>query len=108
MVTAQPVAAHELRANSFVLVSDDGTVQARVTVVPGVNVGSLTFVRSDGTPATSFSPSGLTTFAPDGTVTVRVGRCVPSAEFPTCAGGLPPFNGVQLGADGAVSMLPQP
>jgi hypothetical protein len=47
-------------------------------------------------------------FGPDGSVTVRVGRCVPSADFPTCAGGLPPFSGLQYGPDGAVGLLPSP
>jgi len=108
VVAAQAATPREVRANSFSLVSDDGTVQARLSVVPGVGVASLTFLRADGSPATSFSPSGVTMFGPDGSVTVRVGRCVPSADFPTCAGGLPPFSGLQYGPDGAVGLLPSP
>jgi hypothetical protein len=108
VASAQAVTPHEVRANSFVLVDDSSTVQARLSVVPNVGVASLTFLRSDGSPATSFSPAGLTMFGPDGAVTVRAGRCVPSADFPTCAGGLPPFSGIQFGPDGAVSLLPSP
>jgi hypothetical protein len=108
VASAQAATPHEVRANSFVLVGDDGTVQARLSLVPNAGVASLTFLRSDGSPATSFSPSGLTMFGPDGAVTVRVGRCVPSADFPTCAGGLPSFSGIQFGPDGSVSLLPSP
>ena|SRR5579871_17181 len=106
MASAQAAAAPEVRASSFVLVGDDGTVQARLGIVPGVGIGSLTFLRADGQPAASFSPAGFTMFDPDGAVRIRVGRCVPSADFPTCPGGLPPFEGLQLGPNGSVSVLP--
>jgi hypothetical protein len=102
MAAAQPP-AQEVRATSFTLVDETGAVHARLGFTP-VGAAVLQFMRSTGTVSSSLSVVGLQMYDSDGSLYMRVGRCTGIAG--TCPGGLPPFEGVQLGPTGSVSPLP--
>ena len=103
--TAQPTVQPEVRANAFVLVGNDGSERARFDLAPTVGAGRVVFYRANGTVATSVSGAGLTLWDADGNIHMRVGRCL--AGFP-CPGGGSPFEGVQLGPNGSIGMMPSP
>jgi hypothetical protein len=99
--TAQSAVAPVLRAATFELVRNDGTVIGRLAPGPAGG-GSLVLSHPGGTTGLALAGGGLMT-AYDGVSeqpTFRAGRC---------CGASPDVNGVQLGPDGSVSMLaPQP
>lgn len=105
MATAQSTAQQEVRANSFVLVNDSGAVVARLGINP-VGTGTLWFLRTNGTVSSTFGQLGLALWDAGGeTVVMRAGRCLGAGGAP-CPGGLPPFEGLELGPGGSVGMLP--
>jgi hypothetical protein len=107
MATAQSTVQQEVRANSFVLVNDSGAVVTRLGINP-VGTGTLSFLRGNGTTSATLSQIGLAMWGGSGdTIIMRVGRCTGAGVSPTgCPGGLPPFEGVQLGPDASVGTLP--
>lgn len=93
---AQSSQAQEVSASAFVLVGADGTTLARLG--PGDNGGgNLSLFDPAGTrrlAITSASGGAISTYRPDGvTVTFR-------------AGAANSVNGVLLGPDGSISMIP--
>jgi hypothetical protein len=95
--TAQSTPAPVVRASTFELVRDDGTVIGRLAAGPAGG-GNLVLTHGSGTMGLSLAGGGLIT-AYDGASeepTFRAGRC---------CGPSPDVNGVQLGPEGTISML---
>jgi hypothetical protein len=98
--TAQSTVLPEVRAASFALVDPEGTVLATLERTPLGN-GNLTLYDNAGRRRTALSVGVVTFFDGEGTAVLRAGR----AEV-TSREGLPPVNGVLLGPDGSIGMLP--
>ena len=99
--TAQSSQAQEVRASAFTLVGADGTVIARL-VSNQLGGGVLQLAFSDGATSATYGGVGITTYGISGNATFRAGQCLNGP----CPGGLPPFNGVELGPGGSIRMLP--
>jgi hypothetical protein len=100
--TAQSNETQEVRAAAFTLVGPDGTVLARLA--PGPNGGGNLALRdAAGTQRLVVGGRGLViVYDQDGVTPVFVaGRA-----FDVGAGGGAPINGVLLGPDGAIGILP--
>jgi hypothetical protein len=99
-VTAQSQ-PQEVRASAFLLVGPDGTVVGR-WASGGGGGGNLGLSGPDGTLRLQLSANGqIASYGPDGTtVTFRAGRV--TEEYT----GAVPVNGVLLGPDGSIGMLP--
>jgi hypothetical protein len=99
--TAQPTQAQEVQASAFVLVGTDGTVLGRWEPGPGGGA-NLRLNNADGTQRMTVSAgSQIASYGPDGTtLTFRAGRSTEDYTGPV------PVNGLLLGPDGAVGILP--
>ena len=103
LATAQSSQPQEVRASAFTLVNEAGAVQARLWVNP-VGAGVLEFMRGDGTVSSTVSVVGLQMRDAGGNLYLRVGRCTGTTG--PCPGGLPPYEGLQLGPNGSISPMP--
>jgi hypothetical protein len=99
--TAQPSQAQEVRASSFVLVGTDGeTVIGRWAPGPSGG-GNLTLHNASGIRRLGAGGGQIETFSSDGTrLTFKAGQ-----TDETYTGNVP-VNGVLLGPDGSIGMLP--
>ena len=102
--TAQSGLAQEVRASAFTLVGPDGTVLASLAPSSSGH-GLLQLYDAAGTRHLGIVGAGaVQAFDADGTTIVfRAGR-----TFEVLSDGRPPFNGVELGPGGSVSVLPSP
>jgi hypothetical protein len=102
--TAQANQPQEVRASTFTLVGEDGTVLAQLAPTPGGNAGRLSLLNA-GTERVRLTGAGtLNVLDQDGTTVVfRAGRSYNPVGVVT---GLPPANGVELGPGGSISTMP--
>ena len=91
-----------MRASAFTLVGTDGTVLARLAPTAEGSVGRLALYDAVGTLRLAMSGAGqLVAYDQDAIrPAFRAGRA-----FTTTPNG-PPFNGVELGPGGSISMAP--
>jgi hypothetical protein len=105
--TAQSSELQEVRASAFTLVGADGTVLARLapaqTQTGGRELGALIMYGATGTRRLTVTGAGtVNAYEGDGTTLVfRAGRSIGAAPE-----GVPSVNGVLLGPDGSIGMLP--
>jgi len=101
--TAQSSELQEVRASAFTLVGPDGTVLARLQRADFDGTGVLQMYDAAGTRRLSVVGAGtVAAWGQDGTTQVfRAGR-----TFWPGPTGNPPINGVELGPDGSISMIP--
>jgi len=101
--TAQSSQLQEVRASAFTLVGPDGTVIASLARGGDTGTGNLTLYDAAGTRRMRMTGGGeVVAYDQDGTtVRFRAGR-----TFDVSGAGRPPLNGVQLGPDGSINMLP--
>lgn len=101
--TAQSSQLQEVRASGFTLVGADGTVIARLERAGTSGNGRLNLYDAAGTRRLNMNGEGdVIAYDQDGTTPVfRAGR-----TFGVGAAGRPLLNGVQLGPDGSISMIP--
>ena len=105
-VTAQSSEAQEVRASAFTLVGPDGTVLARLAggeTPAGRELGVLTLNSIAGTRRLTVTGAGtVNAYEADGTtLAFKAGRSVAVG-----LAGEPLVNGVLLGPDGSIGMLP--
>ena len=96
--TAQSGQAQEVRASAFTLVGPDGTVLARLGA-GGAGSGNLSLYDTAGTTRVAIAGGFVSVWDGDGNLALRAGRT-------SGVGGQPPLNGVQLGPNGSISMIP--
>jgi hypothetical protein len=101
LATAQSTQLEEVRASAFVLVGTDGTVIGRFGPGAAGN-GNLVLLDTDGRPRWTIGGGGaLSVYDPEGTIRFRAGY-----QPALGPGGAPLVNGVLLGPEGSVSILP--
>lgn len=100
---AQAGEAQEVRASAFTLVGPDDTILARLAPSGLTGDGVLLMYDAAGTRRLGVVGSGaVNVFGQDGTTLVfRAGR-----SFDVGQAGSAPVNGVLLGPDGSIGMLP--
>ncbi|MBM2811560.1 MAG: hypothetical protein HW416_2319 [Chloroflexi bacterium] len=100
--TAQSSEAQEVRASAFTLVGPDGTVLARLAPT-SFGTGILNLYDAAGTRRLAVVGDGVVSvFDEDGTTHLfRAGR-----TFNLGPAGQAPVNGVLLGPDGSIGMIP--
>ena len=101
--TAQSSQAQEVRASAFTLVGPDGTVLARLRPTALTGVAILNLHDAAGTRRLQFTGQGtMNVYDQDGVTQVfRAAR-----SYVLGALGQAPVNGVLLGPDGSISMIP--